>query len=87
MKNFSNKIKDFDTLTIQIAAPEEIWSAESCRSFRRCFDQRVAQYEANLANADFGHDLVKFNEALDKAVRSMGEAPPGCRVCHYLYGV
>jgi len=47
----------------------------------------VAQYEASLTAADFGHDLVKFNEAVDQAVQSMSAAPPGCRICHYLYGV
>jgi len=86
---FNEKVNLPDTHfgDVMIAAPEAIWSAESCRSFRRCFDQRVAQYEASLAAADFGHDLVKFNEALDQAVQSMGPAPPGCRICHYLYGV
>lgn len=71
-----------------VATPaESIWTAENCLSFRRCFDQREAHYEASLAAADFGHDLVKFNKALDQAVQAMVEAPPGCRSCHYLYGI
>lgn len=44
-------------------------------------------YERIRRGSDFGHDLVKFNEALDQAVQSMGAAPPGCRICHYLYGI
>ena len=86
---FNKKVDLPDTCfgDLKVEAPESIWTAENCLSIRRCFDQRVAQYEASLTAADFGHDLVKFNEALDQAVQSMVEAPPGCRSCHYLYGV
>lgn len=69
------------------SSPDSIWTSEPCLGFRRCFDKRVSSYEISLATADFGHDLVKFNEALDQAVTSMHPPPPGCRTCHYLYGV
>ena len=86
---FNNKVVLPDTHfgDIMVTPPASIWTAESCLGFRRCFDQRASEYEASLAAADFGHDLVKFNEVLDQAVLSMVEAPPGCRCCHYLYGV
>lgn len=72
---------------LTISSPDSVWRSEPCLRFRRCFDKRVANYEASLDGADFGHDLIKFNEAFDQAVQSMPAPPPGCRTCHYLYGV
>ncbi len=72
---------------VMLVSPEAIWTAESCLNFRRCFEQRVRSYEANLAAADFGHDVIQFNRALEQSVESINDPPPGCSCCHYLYGV
>lgn len=66
---------------------EEIWLAESYRIFRDCFASRNQIYNRKLATADFGHDLIKLNEAFESAAAAMPDAPEGCRVCHYLYDI
>ena len=69
------------------SSAEAIWTSEPCLGFRRCFAERVASYNASLAAADLGHDLIKLGEAFDRAEKAMIEPPSGCATCHYLYGV
>lgn len=64
-----------------------LWESEKCGFYRRTFSQRVKAHDAALANADFGHDIIKLKEAFREAVKAMPEAPDGCKTCHYLYDI
>jgi hypothetical protein len=65
----------------------DLWESEHCRSFKMGFEQRVRRHDSTLSTADLGHDLIKFQEALNDAIKAMPEAHEGCRTCHYLYGI
>ncbi|MDJ0621557.1 MAG: SDR family NAD(P)-dependent oxidoreductase [Desulfocapsaceae bacterium] len=73
------KIPDEDILAL--------WESEQCNFYRRTFSQRVKAYDAALAKADFGHDIIKLKEAFRDAIKAMPEAPDGCKTCHYLYDI
>lgn len=73
------KLPDEDLLTL--------WESEHCTFYRSSFSQRVKAYDAALAKADFGHDVIKLKEAFQEAIKAMPEAPEGCRTCHYLYDI
>jgi short-subunit dehydrogenase/MoaA/NifB/PqqE/SkfB family radical SAM enzyme len=71
--------------------PEEdlrtLWKTESCRFYRKRFEERVKAHDRELARANFEPSLMKLEEAFAKAREAMPEAPPGCRTCHYLYDI
>lgn len=64
-----------------------LWDTESCQSYRNRFDARMKAHDAVLARADFEPSLIKLKEVFAEAQQAMPEAPPGCRTCHYLYGI
>lgn len=64
-----------------------VWKTESCRLYRKRFEERVKAHDEVLARASFEPSLIKLKETLAKAQEAMPEAPPGCRTCHYLYDV
>ena len=66
---------------------EALWNTESCRFYRKRFDERAKAYDRALARADIGPSLLKLKQAFARAREAMPEAPPGCRTCHYLYDI
>ncbi len=71
--------------------PEEdlrsLWKTDACRFYRTRFEERLKAHDGELARSNFEPSLIKLQEALAKARKAMPEAPPGCRVCHYLYDI
>ncbi|MCP4749775.1 MAG: radical SAM protein [Proteobacteria bacterium] len=65
----------------------ELWQGGICRNYRRIFQERMRIHDKVLADSDFGSSLLSLRRAFQDAVVAMPEAPPGCGVCHYLYGV
>jgi len=64
-----------------------LWKTESCRLYRKRFEERVKAHDEVLARANFEPSLIKLQETFAKARQAMPEAPPGCRTCHYLYDI
>lgn len=65
----------------------EMWETESCRFYRKRFEQRSKTYDAVIAGSSFEASLIKLEETLTAAREAMPEAPKGCMVCHYLYDI
>ena len=66
---------------------DTLWKTESCRFYRKRFEDRVKAHDRALVRVDIGPSLVKLQEAFAEARRAMPQAPQGCRTCHYLYDV
>ena len=66
---------------------EDLRETETCGIYRKRFQQRVVIHNAVLQRSDFGHSMIKLQEAFDKAIEAMPDPPNGCEICHYLYGV
>jgi MoaA/NifB/PqqE/SkfB family radical SAM enzyme len=66
---------------------EDVWESETCRFYRRLFEQRVRAHQGVLATYDYGRSIAKLNEAFEAAIEAMPEAPEGCRTCHYLFDI
>jgi MoaA/NifB/PqqE/SkfB family radical SAM enzyme len=66
---------------------EELWETNTCEIYKKRFRERVIINNAVLQRSDLGHDLIKLQEAFDKAIEAMPDPPNGCEICHYLYGV
>ena len=64
-----------------------LWKTESCRFYRKRFEERVKSHDEVLVRASFEPSLIKLKETLVKAQEAMPEAPQGCRTCHYLYDI
>ncbi len=64
-----------------------LWETISCRFYRERFSHRVRAHDAVIAKSSFEASLPKLRETLQAAKDAMPEAPPGCNVCHYLYGI
>ena len=64
-----------------------LWKTESCRFYRKRFEERVKAHDEQLARSDFEPSLIKLQEAFSTAREAMPEAPEGCRTCHYLYNI
>jgi MoaA/NifB/PqqE/SkfB family radical SAM enzyme len=64
-----------------------LWDNISCKFYRERFSHRVRAHDAVIVNSSFEASLPKLRETLQAAKDAMPEAPPGCNVCHYLYGI
>ncbi len=65
----------------------EIWLSKGCVSFRDRFVRREQAYNKVLGRSQFEASFIKLEETFASARDAMPAAEPGCRVCHYLYGV
>ncbi len=65
----------------------ELWGSDACGIYRKKFDDRVKIHNAVLAKSDYDHSMMKLQAAFDKAIEAMPDAPAGCEICHYLYGI
>jgi len=63
-----------------------LWETETCRFYRVRFEQRVKAHEQSMVNTLL-HSSASRHKALESARQAMLEAPEGCKVCHYLYGI
>jgi len=64
-----------------------LWDASPCTFYRERFRQRVREYEATFVESLLGDSLRTPERLHREALKRMAEAPEGCRVCHYLYGI
>lgn len=65
----------------------DLWRTETCRFYRKQFENRVKSHDRVLASYDHGHSILKLKEAFQAAIKAMPEAPEGCARCHYLYDI
>ncbi|MBW1996436.1 MAG: SDR family NAD(P)-dependent oxidoreductase [Deltaproteobacteria bacterium] len=63
-----------------------LWETEKCRFYRERFEQRVKAHEQSMVNTLLSSSPNR-QRALESARKSMPDAPEGCKVCHYLYGI
>lgn len=64
-----------------------LWTTDSCRFYRKRFEERVKAHDRELLRVDIGPSLAKLQEAFAQARQAMPQAPEGCRTCHYLYDI
>lgn len=65
-----------------------LWESEPCRFYRERFEKRIHANNQGFFQADLSEpSLQKLKAAEQAALDAMPEAPEGCRVCHYLYGI
>lgn len=65
----------------------ELWAGKTCLAYRERFGQRLDIHDRFIAESDYGHSLIKFQETLKEAIKAMPKPLKGCDVCHYLYGI
>lgn len=66
---------------------KELWTSEVCLKYRNRFHKRSQIHDKILSGSDTGSSLLSLRRAFQDAIAAMPEAPEGCGVCHYLYGV
>jgi short-subunit dehydrogenase/MoaA/NifB/PqqE/SkfB family radical SAM enzyme len=67
--------------------PSELWTSETCQSYRETFSKRVALYDAYIKEASYGGMPYHFEHGIQRAKEEMTPPPDGCRYCHYLYDI
>lgn len=63
-----------------------LWETETCTFYRERFEQRVKAHENSMVDSLL-ESSPNRQKALESARQAMPEAPKGCKVCHYLYGI
>uniref|UniRef100_A0A7C4EWB9 Radical SAM protein n=1 Tax=Desulfomonile tiedjei TaxID=2358 RepID=A0A7C4EWB9_9BACT len=63
-----------------------VWSSDSSRFYRDTFVERCREYEKICVEAFVGDARLTPDGLLQTMRRRLPEPPPGCKVCHYLYG-
>ncbi len=66
---------------------DEIWDSDLCLFYRETFEERERAHDKALAGEDFPPNLLAMQEAFNRVIAAMPQAPEGCRTCHYLYGL
>jgi short-subunit dehydrogenase/MoaA/NifB/PqqE/SkfB family radical SAM enzyme len=84
--------KDADVPTVHFGRiPEsdllEVWESAPCEFYKARFEQRVQAHDTVIDNSSFEPSMIKLNETFETARKAMPQAPDGCKVCHYLYGI
>ena len=72
------RLPDDDLLTL--------WQSDTCRFYRNQFQSRVEAHEKALIRGMVG-GAKGFARTKEAARKAMPEAPEGCQICHYLYGI
>jgi short-subunit dehydrogenase/MoaA/NifB/PqqE/SkfB family radical SAM enzyme len=65
----------------------ELWSSPACGLYRKRFEERMEAYWRVIDREVVDPSMSGIDKVLSEARDAMPEALPGCRVCHYLYGV
>jgi MoaA/NifB/PqqE/SkfB family radical SAM enzyme len=65
----------------------DLWQSETCQFYRRKFEQRAEKHDQAIINGMLNKSGSNRLKALQEAKEAMPEPPPGCNVCHYLYGI
>jgi short-subunit dehydrogenase/MoaA/NifB/PqqE/SkfB family radical SAM enzyme len=65
----------------------ELWSSFACGLYRKRFEDRMTAYWRVIDREVYEPSMSGIDKVLADARDAMPEALPGCRVCHYLYGV
>ena len=65
----------------------ELWQSDTCKFYRQRFERRVQKYDGEMVARLVGTSGSSRLKAFEEARLSMPEAPHGCNVCHYLYGI
>jgi MoaA/NifB/PqqE/SkfB family radical SAM enzyme len=65
----------------------ELCETDTCRSYRERFQERVRAYKNSFSASLMGGSCPTPEKLHEEAVKKMPEAPEGCKVCHYLYGI
>jgi MoaA/NifB/PqqE/SkfB family radical SAM enzyme len=71
--------------SVTVSDLSDLWETETCRLYRKRFQERVRAYEGVFIDSLTGGARPSRDRLLRSAVEAMPEAPDGCRVCHYLY--
>lgn len=64
-----------------------IWEGEASRRIRDNFGARTRAYQDALGEGLASSSPAALQKAIQRGLEAMPEACPGCRNCHYLYGV
>jgi len=64
-----------------------LWNTETCAFYRERFEQRARAYEETFIEGLISDSLRTPQRLHEAALKRMADAPEGCRVCHYLYGI
>ena len=71
--------------------PEEdllaIWEGDACRTYRDSFEGRIQAYQSVFMEGLSSKSPAALEKTTARARDAMPVACPGCRTCHYLYGV
>ena len=65
----------------------DLWDADKCKFYRQRFEHRAEKYDQVIMNRLIGSSGSNRQKTLQAAKDAMPEAPGGCNVCHYLYGI
>jgi len=65
----------------------DLWEAESCRFYRKRFQERAEKQERVLLDSLLGGSGGNRLKVLNEARKAMPQPPQGCNVCHYLYDI
>lgn len=65
----------------------ELWDSEMCTFFRDLFERRVRVYEETFMEGLLSDSMQTPQRLLESALKRMEDAPDGCRICHFLYGI
>ncbi len=65
----------------------ELWDTETCAFYRERFERRVRAYEETFIQGLLSDSLRTPQRMHELAVQRMADAPEGCRICHFLYGI
>jgi MoaA/NifB/PqqE/SkfB family radical SAM enzyme len=65
----------------------DLWETESCRFYRKKFQQRVEKQEGVLLNSLLGGSGGNRLKVMEAACKAMPPPPRGCNVCHYLFDI
>jgi len=64
----------------------KLWETEQCQFYRESYEKRVDAHDSVIIKS-FTGGAANRERTMDEAEAAMPEAPEGCRICHYLYGV
>ncbi len=66
---------------------DSMWQSDTCLTYRDTFSERCRLYDNVFMEGILGDSRLTPQKLEDIARRRMPKPPPGCAVCHYLYGL
>jgi short-subunit dehydrogenase/MoaA/NifB/PqqE/SkfB family radical SAM enzyme len=64
-----------------------LWNSSVCGQYRGRFEERMEAYWRVINREVYEPSMSGVEKTLKEAREAMPEALPGCRICHYLYGI